>query len=82
LQRCLLKFGFTNVAHVVSGFEGDLDENNQRGNVNGWRNVEKISKIGTPAEKPRKSMVITRGWIKSLILSNIVTKACRHDASH
>ncbi|CAC9460130.1 rhodanese-like domain-containing protein [bacterium endosymbiont of Bathymodiolus sp. 5 South] len=35
--KCLLKFGFTNVAHVVSGFEGDLDENNQRGNVNGWR---------------------------------------------
>ncbi|CAB5497429.1 Rhodanese-related sulfurtransferase [uncultured Gammaproteobacteria bacterium] len=35
--KCLLKFGFTNVAHVVSGFEGDLDENDQRGNVNGWR---------------------------------------------
>jgi rhodanese-related sulfurtransferase len=35
--KCLIKFGFTNVAHVVSGFEGDLDENDQRGNVNGWR---------------------------------------------
>ncbi|MBA5248000.1 MAG: rhodanese-like domain-containing protein [Gammaproteobacteria bacterium] len=35
--KCLIKHGFTNVAHVVSGFEGDLDENNQRGNLNGWR---------------------------------------------
>ncbi|WP_428087588.1 rhodanese-like domain-containing protein [Candidatus Thioglobus sp.] len=35
--KCLLNHGFINVAHVVSGFEGDLDENNQRGNVNGWR---------------------------------------------
>ena len=35
--KCLLNHGFTNVAHVVSGFEGDLDENDQRGNVNGWR---------------------------------------------
>jgi rhodanese-related sulfurtransferase len=35
--KCLLSHGFTNVAHVVSGFEGDLDENDQRGNVNGWR---------------------------------------------
>ena len=35
--KCLLKHGFTNVAHVVSGFEGDLDENDQRGNLNGWR---------------------------------------------
>ena len=34
---CLLKHGFTNVSHVVSGFEGDLDEDDQRGNVNGWR---------------------------------------------
>jgi hypothetical protein len=32
-------------------------------------NVEKISKIGTPAEKPRKSMVITRGMkMNSLLL--------------
>ena len=35
--RCLVKNGFTNIAHVVSGFEGDLDEEDQRGNVNGWR---------------------------------------------
>jgi rhodanese-related sulfurtransferase len=35
--RCLIEHGFTNVAHVASGFEGDLDENDQRGNVNGWR---------------------------------------------
>ena len=35
--HCLLDHGFTNVSHVVSGFEGDLDENDQRGNVNGWR---------------------------------------------
>ncbi|HIM58799.1 MAG TPA: rhodanese-like domain-containing protein [Gammaproteobacteria bacterium] len=35
--RCLIDNGFTNVAHVVSGFEGDLDEQDQRGNVNGWR---------------------------------------------
>ena len=35
--KCLLNHGFSNVAHVVSGFEGDLDENDQRGNVNGWR---------------------------------------------
>lgn len=34
---CLIDHGFTNVSHVVSGFEGDLDENDQRGNVNGWR---------------------------------------------
>ncbi|CAC9469893.1 Rhodanese-related sulfurtransferase [uncultured Gammaproteobacteria bacterium] len=35
--HCLINQGFTSVAHIVSGFEGDLDENNQRGNVNGWR---------------------------------------------
>lgn len=35
--RCLINHGFTNIAHIVSGFEGDLDENNQRGNLNGWR---------------------------------------------
>ena len=34
---CLLNHGFTNVSHVVSGFEGDLDEEDQRGNLNGWR---------------------------------------------
>lgn len=35
--KCLLADGFSNVGHIVSGFEGDLDEYNQRGNVNGWR---------------------------------------------
>tara|TARA_B100001079_G_C16396075_1_gene509138 strand:+ start:504 stop:911 length:408 start_codon:yes stop_codon:yes gene_type:complete len=35
--RCLLENGFINVAHVFSGFEGDLDEEDQRGNLNGWR---------------------------------------------
>ncbi len=34
---CLINQGFTNVAHIMSGFEGDLDENSQRGNINGWR---------------------------------------------
>ncbi len=35
--RCLIEQGFTNIAHIVSGFEGDLDEDHQRGNLNGWR---------------------------------------------
>lgn len=35
--NCLLEYGFNNVAHVASGFEGDLDENDQRGFLNGWR---------------------------------------------
>lgn len=35
--KCLEKAGFTKVSHVASGFEGDLDENDQRGNLNGWR---------------------------------------------
>jgi rhodanese-related sulfurtransferase len=29
--------GFTNTINVVHGFEGDLDEKHQRGNLNGWR---------------------------------------------
>lgn len=29
--------GYTNVANMEEGFEGDLDENKQRGNLNGWR---------------------------------------------
>ena len=29
--------GFTNVSHVVHGFEGDLDARFQRSSVNGWR---------------------------------------------
>jgi len=36
--KCLQSKGFTCVSHVASGFEGDLDENNHRGNLNGWRN--------------------------------------------
>ena len=35
--KCLEKKGFTQVSHVASGFEGDLDENDHRGNLNGWR---------------------------------------------
>ena len=35
--KCLVDHGFSNVAHIVSGFEGDLDEDNQRGHLNGWR---------------------------------------------
>lgn len=35
--QCLIDNGFANVAHVLSGFEGDLNEYNQRGNINGWR---------------------------------------------
>ena len=35
--KCLEASGFTQVSHVASGFEGDLDENDQRGNLNGWR---------------------------------------------
>jgi rhodanese-related sulfurtransferase len=29
--------GFTNVAHVVHGFEGDLDAHFKRSTLNGWR---------------------------------------------
>jgi rhodanese-related sulfurtransferase len=29
--------GFTHTINVVHGFEGDIDENHQRGNLNGWR---------------------------------------------
>ena len=35
--NCLLNNGFENVANVIGGFEGDLDEFGQRGNLNGWR---------------------------------------------
>ena len=35
--KCLQSKGFTCVSHVASGFEGDLDENDHRGNLNGWR---------------------------------------------
>ena len=36
--KCLQSKGFTCVSHVASGFEGDLDENDHRRNLNGWRN--------------------------------------------
>ena len=36
--KCLQSNGFTCVSHVASGFEGDIDENDHRGNLNGWRN--------------------------------------------
>ncbi len=29
--------GFADVSHVVHGFEGELDEQFQRGRINGWR---------------------------------------------
>jgi rhodanese-related sulfurtransferase len=29
--------GFSHVINVLYGFEGDRDEHNQRGNLNGWR---------------------------------------------
>ena len=29
--------GYTHTANIAEGFEGDLDENRHRGNVNGWR---------------------------------------------
>ena len=35
--KCLENKGFTQVSHVASGFEGDLDENDHRGNLNGCR---------------------------------------------
>jgi len=35
--KCLESKGFNIVSHVASGFEGDLDENDHRGNLNGWR---------------------------------------------
>jgi rhodanese-related sulfurtransferase len=31
------KAGFTQVYNVLEGFEGDLDSQNQRGDVGGWR---------------------------------------------
>ncbi len=35
--KLLLQNGYTDISHVATGFEGDLDENDQRGNLNGWR---------------------------------------------
>jgi rhodanese-related sulfurtransferase len=39
LEACqaLVKAGFKNVINVVNGFEGDLDANDHRSTVNGWR---------------------------------------------
>jgi rhodanese-related sulfurtransferase len=31
--------GFTDVTNVLEGFEGDLDHNDQRGHLNGWRHA-------------------------------------------
>ena len=33
----LLDAGLTNIYHVSDGFEGDRDDNNHRGTLNGWR---------------------------------------------
>ena len=33
----LIESGFTNVYHIDEGFEGDLDDEGHRGNINGWR---------------------------------------------
>jgi rhodanese-related sulfurtransferase len=33
----LIEAGFSNVSHVSDGFEGDKDQNQHRGNINGWR---------------------------------------------
>lgn len=35
--EALLKAGFTDVRHVDEGFEGDLDGEDHRGRLNGWR---------------------------------------------
>ena len=33
----LLEAGLTNIYHVTDGFEGDRDDENHRGFINGWR---------------------------------------------
>ncbi len=33
----LIEAGLTNIYHVTDGFEGDRDDNNHRGTLNGWR---------------------------------------------
>jgi rhodanese-related sulfurtransferase len=35
--KALEDAGFADVYNVLHGFEGDLDEKHQRGNLNGWR---------------------------------------------
>ena len=37
LRAALEAAGFANVAHVVHGFEGELNEQFKRSSVNGWR---------------------------------------------
>ena len=37
LRQWLEEAGFANVAHVVHGFEGELNEQFKRSSVNGWR---------------------------------------------
>ncbi len=36
-MEAAIKAGFTQIANVLEGFEGDLDERGQRGHHNGWR---------------------------------------------
>ncbi len=33
----LIDKGMTNIYHITDGFEGERDENNQRGTLDGWR---------------------------------------------
>jgi rhodanese-related sulfurtransferase len=35
--QALESAGFTKVYNVLEGFEGDLDDQHQRGNIGGWR---------------------------------------------
>lgn len=35
--RLLIEHGMKNIHHIDEGFEGDLDDTHQRGNINGWR---------------------------------------------
>lgn len=39
--EALTAAGYQNVFNIMEGFEGDLDENMQRNNINGWR-VKKL----------------------------------------
>ena len=33
----LIEKGMTNIYHITDGFEGERDDNNQRGTIDGWR---------------------------------------------
>jgi rhodanese-related sulfurtransferase len=35
--KALEQAGYQTLINIVNGFEGDLDSNQQRGNINGWR---------------------------------------------